>query len=64
MQLICKFDRIQEDTESKIIIELWENLIPTIYDLSENETYAATVSMLMHGADDFSEGTFTKVEYD
>ena len=58
MQLIREFDRIHEGTESKTIIELWENLIPTIYDLAQKETSAAIVNMI-NGADEFSEGTCT-----
>ena len=58
MQLIREFDRIHEGTESKTIIELWENLIPTMYDLAQKETSAAIVNMI-NGADDFSEGTCT-----
>ena len=58
MQLIREFDRIHKGTESKTIIELWENLIPTIYDLAQNETSAAITNMI-DGADDFSEGKCT-----
>ena len=45
---------MHEGTESKTIIELWENLISTIYDLAQRETSAAIVSMI-DGAEDFSE---------
>ena len=58
MQLIREFDRIHEGTESKTIIESWENLIPIIYDLAQKETSAVIVNMI-NGADDFSEGTCT-----
>ena len=55
MQLIREFDRIHKGIESKRIIELWENLIPTI---AEGETTAAIASMI-DGAEDFSEGIYT-----
>ena len=58
MQFIWEFDRIHEGTESKTIIEFWENLIPTIYHLAQNETSAAIVNMI-EGVEDFSEGTCT-----
>ena len=60
MQLIREFDRIHEGTESKTIIELWENLISTIYDLAQRETSAAIVSMV-DGAENFSEGIYIHI---
>ena len=45
MQLIREFDSIHDEARGSHI-ELWENLVSTIYDLAQRETSAAIVSMI------------------
>ena len=57
MQILQEYDRLYPDSGTKNLSQLWEPLIPTIFQMAEHET-CGNIQAMITGMEDFTEGNY------